>query len=58
MDENKLKQIDNIVSDFYEGMGEVHEAILEEDLDKALSKVNELEDSLKHLKQNLKVDEV
>lgn len=58
MDKNRNKQIENVVSKFYEDMGEVHELILEEKFDEATKKVNELEASLKHLKQNLKVDEI
>lgn len=58
MDRNRATNIENIVDDLHAKTNGIHMAILQENFEGATEMVTEMEESLKHLKQNLKVDEI
>lgn len=58
MDKNRLNSITKVMEDLHDRVNDIYESILEEDFDKATESVTKMEISIKHLKQNLKVDEI
>ena len=58
MDKNRLNSITKVMEDLHDRVNDIYESILEEKFDKATDLVNKMEISIKHLKQNLKVDEI
>tara|TARA_R100000541_G_scaffold57994_1_gene68624 strand:+ start:1027 stop:1203 length:177 start_codon:yes stop_codon:yes gene_type:complete len=58
MDKNRLNSITKVMEDLHDRVNDIYESILEENFDKATESVTKMEISIKHLKQNLKVDEI
>lgn len=58
MDKNRLNSITKVMEDLHDRVNDIYESILEENFDKAMESVTKMENSIKHLKQNLKVDEI
>lgn len=58
MDRNKIKQVDNMMEVLHGNIDGIHSNIMRENFSRANELVTEMEESLKHLKQNLKVDEI
>lgn len=58
MDRNKRKQVDNIMERLHGKLDGVHSNIMRENFGRANELVIEMEEEFKHLKQNLKVDEI
>ncbi len=57
-DKNKIKQVDTIMEGLHGKLDGVHSNIMRENFSRANELVTEMEEELKHLKQNLKVDEI
>lgn len=58
MDRNRATHIETVVDDLHEKTNGIHIAILQENFETAKNILTEMEESLKHLKENLKVDEI
>lgn len=58
MDKNRIKSIKNITNDLHNKLDDIFEDIMSEDFDTAAKSVSVMEEQLKHLKQNLKIDEI
>lgn len=58
MDKNRATSIKNIVDSLHRDTDKIYIAILEEDFKGASKNLADMEEALKHLKQNLKIDEI
>lgn len=58
MDKNRINSIENIVDELHSKTNGIHMAILQENFEGANELVTDMEESLKHLKQNLKIDDI
>ena len=58
MDRNKVKSITNIADNLHEEINSIYEALIDNELKDAETAINRMIESLKHLKTNLKEDEI
>ena len=58
MDPNRNKSIDNIIDEIYNHIDLIHSAIIKQEYIEAQKEIDSVEECLKGLKQNLKLDEV
>jgi|GEM_PF-4301658 len=58
MDKNRIKSIKAITDDLHDKTDDIFDDIMGEDFHSASKSILKMEESLKHLKQNLKVDEI
>lgn len=58
MDRNRVRSITNITDDLHDKVDKIYEDILDENFKDAEESIDSMNESLKQLKQNLKVDEI
>jgi len=58
MDRNKVKSITNITDKLHEETDNIYENLMDENHEKASDSIDIMIESLKHLKTNLKEDEI
>ncbi len=58
MDKNKVASINNITKNLHDETDKIYENLIDEDIKEASKSVDTMLESLKHLKTNLKTDEI
>lgn len=58
MDKNKVNSINNITKNLHDETNKIYENLMDEDVKEASKSVDNMLESLKHLKTNLKTDEI
>lgn len=58
MDKNKVKSISRITSNLHDETDSIYEALMDNDLKDAGTAIDNMVETLKHLKSNLKENEV
>lgn len=58
MDKNRVSSINNITSNLHDETNKIYENLMDGDLKEASKSVDTMMESLKHLKTNLKTDEI
>jgi len=58
MDKNKVNSINSITNGLHDETNKIYESLMDEDFDEASKSIDTMVESLKHLKTNLKDNEV
>lgn len=58
MDKNKIASINNITGNLHDETNKIYESLIDGDFGEASKSIGIMVESLKHLKTNLKVDEI
>ena len=58
MDKNKVKSITNITGNLHDGVDQIYENLMDGNLQDISTAIDSMVESLKHLKHNLKIDEI
>jgi hypothetical protein len=58
MDANKVKSINNITGDLHDEIDKIYENLMDEDTADTKKTIDSMVESLKHLKHNLKTDDI
>jgi hypothetical protein len=58
MDGNKVKSINNITGNLHDEVDKIYENLMDEDTANTSKSIDSMVESLKHLKTNLKTDDI
>ena len=58
MDKNRVGSINNITNNLHDETDKIYESLMDEDFNEASKSIDTMVESLKHLKTNLKKDEI
>jgi hypothetical protein len=58
MDKNKVKSINNITGSLHDEVNKIYENLMDEDTADTKQSIDSMMESLKHLKHNLKTDDI
>lgn len=58
MDKNRVKSITNITGNLHDEVDQVYESLMDGNYDEVSKSIDTMVESLKHLKTNLKTDEI
>lgn len=58
MDKNRVSSINNVTNNLHDETDKIYESLMDEDFDEASKSIDTMVESLKHLKTNLKEDEI